>query len=190
MHTPSAQDDHELIRQFLEGKRWAFDALMTAHEQQAHRLALGMLGDPDAAQDVTQEAFIKAYHALPRFQFRASFGTWLHRIVVNLCISRIRKERRQTWLSLNDFSQRLRSSTGEPARNLFRRELADRIDAAVALLPPKQRAVFVMRHQEGLSYTEIAGILKRSEGGVRANYFQALRKLRKELRDHEDISAE
>lgn len=179
-------DDHEVIRRFLEGERWAFDALMSAHEQQAHRLALGMLRNPDAADDVTQEAFIKAFRSLPRFEFRSSFRTWLHRIVVNLCLSRIRKERRHTLISLGDFSQRIRSGTGLPARDLANRDLGDRIEAAVAKLPPKQRAVFVMRHGEDMSYAEIAATLDRSEGGVRANYFQALQKLKRELGDHED----
>lgn len=186
----AAHDDHDLIRRFLEGERWAFDALMSTHEQQALRLARGMLGDPHAAEDVTQEAFIKAFRALPRFQYRSSFRTWLHRIVVNQCISRMRKERRARLVSLGDIAHRLRSGSGLPARDLARRDLGERIDAAVALLPPKQRAVFVMRNQEGLSYAEIASSLGRSEGGVRANYFQALKKLRRELGDHEDELAE
>ncbi len=179
-------DEHELIRRFLKGESWAFDALMSAHEQQAYRLALGMLGDPDTAQDITQEAFIKAFRSLRGFQFRSSFRTWLHRIVVNLCISSLRKQKRHGMLRLGDFVHGLRSQTGQPARELDRKELADRIDAAVATLPPKQRAVFLMRHRECLSYSEIAATMERSEGGVRANYFQALQKLKKELDPHED----
>lgn len=176
-----AHDDHTLIRRFLEGERWAFDALMTAHAPQAHRLARGMLGDADQADDVVQEAFIRAHGALARFEFRSSFRTWLHRIVVNLCLGRIRRARRVSRVSLGGLAQRLRSRTGDPARELERRDLGARIEAAVTALPPKQRAVFVMRQQEGLGYPEIARVLGRSEGGVRANYFQALRKLRREL---------
>ncbi len=186
----AARDDHELIRRFLKGERWAFDALMSAHEKRAQRLAQGMLGDADAAEDIVQEAFIKAFRALPRFEFRSTFRTWLHRIVVNLCISRMRKERRARMISRGDIAHRLRSGSGLPARDLARRDLGERIDAAVAQLPPKQRAVFVMRNQEGLSYAEIATSLGRSEGGVRANYFQALKKLRRELGDHEEDTAE
>jgi len=177
-------DDHELIRRFLEGERWAFDALMTAHASQAHRVALGMLGDPDQADDVVQEAFIRAHRALARFEFRASFRTWLHRIVVNLCLGRIRRARRVSLVSLGDLASRLRARTGQPARDLARRDLGERIEAAVLALPPKQRVVFVLRQQEGLGYAEIAGILGRSEGGVRANYFQALQKLRRALAAH------
>ncbi len=183
-------DEHDLIRRFLEGESWAFDTLMSAHEQQARRLALGMLGDPDAAEDITQEAFIKAFRSLGSFQFRSSFRTWLHRIVVNLCISSLRKSRRHSLLRLGDFAHGLRSQDGQPSRELDRKELGDRIDAAVATLPPKQRAVFLMRHRECLSYAEIAATMERSEGGVRANYFQALQKLKRELDPHEDTFEE
>ena len=89
-------------------------------------------------------------------------------------------------LRLGDFVHGLRSKSATPSRELAARELGDLIDAAVATLPPKQRAVFLMRHRECLSYPEIAVIMERSEGGVRANYFQALQKLKRELDHHED----
>ena len=179
-------DDHELARRFLDGERWTFDVLMQRHERRIHRLALGMLGDADAADDVTQETFIKAFRSLPGFQFRSQFSTWLHRIAVNLCLSRLRAARRHPLVALGDVVQRLRSGRGRPGEDLARKDLAARIEAAVATLPPKQRAVFLLRHREGLAYAEIAATLERSEGGVRANYFQALQKLKRELTDHED----
>jgi RNA polymerase sigma-70 factor (ECF subfamily) len=178
-------DDRELVRRFLEGERWTFDGLMARHEQRIHRLALGMLGDPDAAADVTQETFIRAFRSLPTFEFRSSFGTWLHRIALNLCLSRLRSARRHPLVALSDVVRRLRSGRGRPERELARKDLAARIERAVAALPPKQRAVFLLRHREGLDYGEIAAALERSEGGVRANYFQALQKLKREL-SHED----
>lgn len=176
-------DDNALVRRFLEGERWTFDALMERYEKRIHRLALGMLGDPDAADDITQETFIRAFRALPRFEFRSSVGTWLHRIAVNLCLSRLRSARRHPLVSLGDVVRRLRSGRGRPERDLARKDLAARIERAVAVLPPKQRSVFLMRHREGMDYGEIAAALERSEGGVRANYFQALQKLKRELSD-------
>lgn len=176
-------DDNALVRRFLEGERWTFDALMERHEKRIYRLALGMLGDPDAADDITQETFIRAFRALPRFEFRSSVGTWLHRIAVNLCLSRLRSARRHPLVALGDVVRRLRSGRGRPERDLARKDLAARIERAVAALPPKQRAVFLMRHREGMDYGEIAAALERSEGGVRANYFQALQKLKRELSD-------
>ncbi|MBM4116590.1 sigma-70 family RNA polymerase sigma factor [bacterium] len=180
-------DDGELVRRFLEGERWTFDALMERHEKRIHRLALGMLGDPDAADDIAQETFIRAFRALPSFEFRASFGTWLHRIAVNLCLSRLRSARRHPLVALGDVVRRLRTRRGQPERDLARKDLATRIERAVAALPPKQRAVFLMRHREGLDYGEIAAALQRSEGGVRANHFQALQKLKRELSDEDAL---
>lgn len=180
-------DDNALVRRFLEGERWTFDALMERHEKRIYRLALGMLGDPDAADDITQETFIRAFRALPRFEFRSSVGTWLHRIAVNLCLSRLRSAKRHPLVALGDVVRRLRSGRGRPERDLARKDLAARIERAVAALPPKQRAVFLMRHREGMDYGEIAAALERSEGGVRANYFQALQKLKRELSDEDAL---
>lgn len=180
-------DDNALVRRFLEGERWTFDALMERHEKRIYRLALGMLGDPDAADDITQETFIRAFRALPRFEFRSSVGTWLHRIAVNLCLSRLRSAKRRPLVALGDVVRRLRSGRGRPERDLARKDLAARIERAVAALPPKQRAVFLMRHREGMDYGEIAAALERSEGGVRANYFQALQKLKRELSDEDAL---
>jgi RNA polymerase sigma-70 factor (ECF subfamily) len=180
-------DDRELVRRFLEGERWTFDGLMERHEQRIHRLALGMLGDPEAAADVTQETFIRAFRSLPSFEYRSSFGTWLHRIAINLCLSQLRSARRHPLVALGDVMRRLRSGRGRPERDLARKRLAARIEGAVAALPPKQRAVFLMRHREGLDYGEIAAALDRSEGGIRANYFQALQKLKRELGDEDTL---
>ncbi len=185
MNEIDAKQELELIRAFQGGERWAFDELMTLHEKRAYRIALGMLGDHDRAADVTQEAFLRAFRSLGDFEFRARFGTWLHRIVVNLCIGQIRRERLQKTLSLEAVSERLKTTLGRPARDLARKDLAQCIESAVGSLPPRQRAVFVLRHDEGLSLKEIAGIVGRSEGAIRASYFQAVRKLREELKEHD-----
>ena len=181
MKNNEAAEERDLIRRFLGGESWAFDTLMTELQERAYRIALGMLGDPDEAADATQEAFVRAFRSLGNFQFESRFGTWLHRIVVNQCISRIRRAKLRRTLSLSEIPERLRSTFAGPARDLETRDLARRIGKAVAALPPRQRAVFVMRQDEGMSYADIARVLSRSEGAVRANYFQAVRKLRKEL---------
>jgi len=180
-----AAEERDLIERFLGGESWAFDEIMKRHQPRAYRIALGMLGDADEAADATQEAFVRAFRSLGNFQFESRFGTWLHRIVVNQCISRIRRAKLRRTLSLSEIPERLRSTFAGPARDLESRELGQRIGEAVAALPPRQRAVFVMRQDEGMSYAEISRILSRSEGAVRASYFQAIRKLRKELADHE-----
>ena len=186
MNNKHADTEQGLIRGFLGGDRWAFEKLMTLHQERIYRLALGMLGDHDRAADLTQETFIRAFRGLERFRFASSFGTWLHRIAVNLCLSQIRRDRLRQALSLGEVAQRLTSAHGRPERELQLKELGESIEMAIAKLPPKQRAVFLLRHYEDQSYAEIAAVMKRSEGTVRATYHQAIMKLRRILVVHDD----
>jgi RNA polymerase sigma-70 factor (ECF subfamily) len=182
-------DEHrerELIEKFLEGEPWPFDELMSAHQEGIYRLSQGMLGDPDLAADITQETFLRAFRSLSTFRFQSRFGTWLHRIAVNLCLGQLRQAKLRRMVSLEGMTERLRSSLGRPARDLADRGRAERIDAAIASLPPRQRAVFLMRQDQGLPHTEIAKILQRSEGAIRASYHQAVRKLRAALTELPD----
>ncbi len=181
MNSINAHRERELIEKFLEGEPWAFDELMNAHQEGIYRLTQGMLGDPDLAADITQETFLRAFRSLSSFGGRARLTTWLHRIAVNLCISKLRQEKLRRMVSLDGMAERLKSSLGRPARELAESDRAARIDAAIRALPPRQRAVFLMHQDEGLPHVEIAKILQRSEGAIRANYHQALRKLRVSL---------
>lgn len=176
--------EYEFIQEFLQGEQRAFDRLMTLHQKRVYRIALGMLGDHDDAADITQEAFIRALRSLKNFQFGSSFGTWLHRITVNLCISHIRRTKLHQHLSLSEVSHLLRSPLGRPARDLALKDLAQEIEEAIAVLPPKQRAIFVMHYYEEMPHKEIAKIMNRSEGAIKSSYCQAVKKLRKRLLDH------
>lgn len=189
MDTIDAVEEHELIRKFLRGEQWAFDRLMTLHQKRVYRIALGMVGDHDEAADITQEAFIRAFRSLKNFKFGSSFGTWLHRIAVNLCISHIRREKLHQHLSLSEVSHLLRSPLGRPARDLALKDLAQQIELAIATLPPKQRAIFVMHYHEELPHKEIAKIMNRSEGAIKSSYCQAVKKLRKRLMDYGKIES-
>jgi RNA polymerase sigma-70 factor, ECF subfamily len=177
--------ERELIQRFQGGESWAFDRLMEKHQERVYRIAFGMLGDHDSAADIVQEVFIRAFRSLKKFRRDSSLSTWLHRITVNLSIGEIRKRKVRNHLSLTSFTERLRSPIGRPSKELDRKDDQERIQKAVEKLPPRQRAIFVMRHDEDLSHVEIAAALELSEGAVRASYFQALKKLREELGDHE-----
>ncbi len=177
--------EKQLIQRFQGGESWAFDRLMEMHQRRVYRIAFGMLSDHDAAADIVQEVFVRAFRSLKKFRRDARLSTWLHRITVNLCISEIRKQKVRKHLSLGAFTERLRSPIGRPSRDLETKDAGRRIREAVDKLPPRQRAVFVMRHEEDLTHVEIAEILQLSEGAVRASYFHALKKLREELGDHE-----
>lgn len=189
MDETKTAEEHELIQQFLKGDQSAFDKLMTRHQKRVYRIALGMLGDHDEAADITQEAFIRVFRSLKNFKFGSRFGTWLHRITVNLCISHLRQQRLRQHLSLSEVSHLLKSPFGRPARDLDLKDLAQHIEEAIATLPPKQRAIFVMHYHEEMPHKEIANIMNRSEGAIKSSYCQAVKKLRKRLMDHGKIES-
>jgi RNA polymerase sigma-70 factor (ECF subfamily) len=182
-----AAEEHELVRQFLRGEQWAFDRLMNLYQKKVYRIVFGMLGDHDEAADVTQEAFIRAFRSLKNFKFESSFGTWLHRIAINYSISHIRRRKIREHLNLSEVSHRLSSPLGRPGRDLALKNLGAEIEEAIASLPPKQRAIFVMHYQEELPHKEIARIMGRSEGAIKSSYCQAVKKLRKRLISYEDL---
>jgi len=154
---------------------------MEMHQKRVYRIALGMLGNHEEAADIVQEVFVRAFRSLKRFRARSSLATWLHRIALNLCISELRKRRIRRQVGLSFLSDRLLSKRGRPSLEFERKTLLWRIRKAVDSLPPRQKAVFIMRQEEEMSHAEIAETLRLSEGAVRSSYFQALKKLRKEL---------
>ncbi|MFC1683414.1 RNA polymerase sigma factor [Candidatus Zixiibacteriota bacterium] len=184
-----ATEEYELIRKFLRGEQWAFDKLMKLHQKRVYRIALGMVGDHDEAADIAQEVFIKVFRSLKSFKFSSSFGTWIHRIAVNHCISQLRRKKLRDHVSLSEVSHLLRSPLGRPGRELALKDLEQEIEEAIAELPPKQRAIFVMHYYEELPHKEIARIMKRSEGAIKSSYCQAVKKLRKRFSDHGQIES-
>jgi len=182
-------EEIDLIHKFLNGEQWAFDRLMNTYQKIVYRIALGMVGDHDEAADITQEVFIRVFRSLKYFKFEAAFGTWLHRIAVNHSISHIRRKKLRNHLSLSEVSHALKSSLGRPARDLALKDLGEQIEEAISSLPPKQRAIFVMHYYEELPHNEIAKIMGRSEGAIKASYCQAVKKLRKRLSDYGPIES-
>jgi RNA polymerase sigma-70 factor, ECF subfamily len=173
-------DDLKLVREFQGGSERAFNELVLRHRQAIFGLAAGMLGDRDEAEDLTQEVFVKAYQSLHGFRGDSAFYTWIHRICVNLCLNHIRKRKVRTFFGL-DQTQAAEPETIRPDEITEQSELSALAKQAIAELPEKQRAVFILRHFRGLPHAEIARIMERDEGTIKANYFQAVRKLRTKL---------
>src|ERR1700744_787457 len=146
-------EDDELIREAQKGQRSAFDALVRRYDQSVLRLALHMLGNEQDAQDVHQEAFIKAYRHLGNFRFECSFYTWLYRIVTNLCLDHLRrrKSRREDPATVVDASGEEIDlmanltdgrASANPARELERNTMNQKIAEALDKLTPRERTVF------------------------------------------------
>jgi RNA polymerase sigma-70 factor (ECF subfamily) len=184
--------DAELIREAQKGSREAFDALVRQYDQAVLRLALHMTGSEQDAQDIHQEAFLKAYRHIGSFRFECSFYTWIYRIVTNLCLDllRRRKTRREdpsvivdgtgeehdTMINVSDDR-----AMANPGRELDRKILAEKIQIALATLTPRERTVFELKHYQGLRLRTIGEMLNTTEETAKNTLFRATRKLRTQL---------
>jgi RNA polymerase sigma-70 factor, ECF subfamily len=182
----------ELIRQAQKGSRTAFDALVRQYDQAVLRLALHLTGSEQDAEDILQEAFLKAYRYLGNFRFECSFYTWIYRIVTNLCLDHLRrrKTRREDQAVVVDSSgdeMDLLSNVADersianPARELDRKVLGERIQAALEGLTPRERMVFELKHYQGLKLRTIGEMLNTTEETAKNTLFRATKKLRTNL---------
>jgi len=184
----------ELIREAQAGSRAAFDALVRQYEQQVLRLALHLTGSEQDAEDIYQEAFLKAYRYIGNFRFECSFYTWIYRIVTNLCLDQLRrrKTRREDHAVIVDHSgdeiDVLGSVSDErsfsnPARELDRKLLGQKIQQALERLTPRERMVFELKHYQGLRLRTIGEMLNTTEETAKNTLFRATKKLRSHLAD-------
>ena len=185
-------EDDELIREAQRGDRSAFDSLVRRYDQSVLRLALHMLGNEQDAQDIHQEAFLKAYRHLGNFRFECSFYTWLYRIVTNLCLDQLRrrKSRREDPATVVDASGEEMDllsnvsdsrSMANPSRELDRKQMGARINEALDKLTPRERMVFELKHYQGLKLRTIGEMLSTTEETAKNTLFRATRKLRLNL---------
>ncbi|HTM25796.1 MAG TPA: sigma-70 family RNA polymerase sigma factor [Vicinamibacterales bacterium] len=165
------------------GDSEAFRALVERHSRAVYRLAHRMTGSPHDAEDVVQETFLKAYRQLGRFESRANFGTWLHRIAVNCSIDLIRGRRHQE--AGHDASDLETLDTVDdsrvdpsPERLMLSTEVKEQVTRAMDGLTPMERAAFVLRHFEGQSIEEISRALGLKANAAKHSIFRAVRKMR------------
>ncbi|MEW6510065.1 MAG: sigma-70 family RNA polymerase sigma factor [Bacteroidota bacterium] len=175
--------DIELVQEVRNGKRQAYTELMRRYQKRVYWVARRIVGNHDDADDVVQETFVKAYLALGDFRGEAGFFTWVYRIAVNLALNAVRKRQVMNYLRESELLSNLLPSPEDPSAGVEAEELDSAVRRAIDILPEKQKAVFVLRYYEELSYEEIAVILKTSVGGLKANYFHALRKVQDYLRN-------
>lgn len=178
------RSESQLLEACRNGEPAAFEELVRRHERQVYRVAFRMLESRVEAQEMVQEVFVRAYRALPRFRAGARIGTWLYRVTVNACLDSRRRVKTRREVPLDSA---VGEAAGEdPAARAAARQLADRVAAALGLLPPRQRATLILRVYEELSLQEIAEVLEAPLGTVKANYHHALVKLRRALEAFQD----
>jgi RNA polymerase sigma-70 factor (ECF subfamily) len=169
--------DLELVQRGRSGDDAALSALAKRHHAAAYRVALGFVRDDDLAQDVVQDAFVKAFKALAGFRAEASFRTWLLTITANEARGALRLRGRRRETALEDAVE-VRSEAEGPAHDAMVRLDAGRARRMLERLPDKQRLSITLRIEEGLSFKEIGEVIGSSEGAARVNYFHGIRRLR------------
>jgi RNA polymerase sigma-70 factor (ECF subfamily) len=174
--------DLELVRLFQCGDDSSFNQLVLRYQEKVYWVARRFVNDHDSADDVTQEVFCKAFESLKEFRGESSVFTWLYRITVNIALNTIRRNRAREFFRIDDLFDTEDTNVQAPDEAVERQEDRALIEQAIARLPNKQRSVFVLRYYEELPYEEIAKILKTSVGGLKANYFHAVRKIQEYLR--------
>ena len=185
-------DDTNLIREAQQGNHRAFEELIRQYDHQVLRLALHLTGSPDDAQDIYQEAFLKAYKSVGNFRFECSFYTWLYRIVTNLCLDHLRKKqvRKEESAVVSDGDGEEFSlldtvsddrAAHNPERDLMRKELGRKISKALTRLTERERMVFELKHYQGLKLRTIGEMLSTTEETAKNTLFRATQKLRSSL---------
>lgn len=189
---PARVDDTLLVREAQGGNPAAFEELVRHYDRAVLGLALHLTGSREDAQDIYQDAFLRAYRNLPRFRFECSFYTWLYRIVTNLCLDHLRRNR----LRKHDVTVKV-STEGEgeelvaqmpdlragtcPERSSHGREVRERVGKALLRLSARERMVFELKHYQGLKLRTVATMLNTTENTIKNTLFRATQKMRVEL---------
>lgn len=183
-------EDKKLIKLALQGEQKAFESLVSKYKDLVYSVMYKMVRNPQEAEDLTQEAFMKAFKALESFNEEFAFSTWLMKIATNNCIDLLRRKKLRTTsidqpIQYKDDSLQMEipDRAPTPEKQILSSERARIINEAIDSLPPRYKHVIVLRHKEEKSYEEIAEILNLPLGTVKARIFRAREMLNKKLKD-------
>ncbi|MEO8724981.1 MAG: sigma-70 family RNA polymerase sigma factor [Acidobacteriaceae bacterium] len=188
----ASSSDGDLIKAAQRGDRAAFEELVRHYDQAVLRLAFHLTGSDTEAEDIYQDAFLKAYRHIGSFRFECSFYTWIYRIVTNLCMDHLRKRKTRREDSpvvadgdggeLNLLEQVPdKRAAMNPEHDLMRAELGGKITEALEKLTPRERMVFELKHYQGLRLRTIGEMLNTTEETAKNTLFRATQKLRSDL---------
>ena len=183
-----ADSDAAAVERTLAGDRDAYRILVERHSPNVFRLAYRMTGNRPDAEEIVQEAFLRAFQKLGQFAARANFGTWVYRIAANYAIDRMRQRKKEEARKVepavygegmeNDPVALVKDAAPTPERLTQSNELRKQMEIALAALSHSERTAFVMRHWEGCAIEEIALVLKSTTGAAKNTVFRAVQKLR------------
>ncbi len=180
----SAASDEQLVGAAKRGDMAAFEELVARHRDKIYARAFSMMRNEDEAVDLSQEAWVKSWQRLKQFQGESSFGTWMTRIVINLCLDQLRRRKRQRTESIEEMNEesggverQMPVVNVNPTERLERGELRKKIDAALGQLSYEHRTALVLHEFEDMEYKEIARTMNCSIGTVMSRLFYARRKM-------------
>jgi RNA polymerase sigma-70 factor (ECF subfamily) len=180
-----ALSDEEIVERMRLGETALFEILMRRYNQRLFRVTRAILGNDSEAEDVMQEAYVRAYMHLNQFDGRAKFATWLTKIAIHEALARVRQRQRLVELdaepAVDESAMNYRSNSRNPEEELMSRTLALVLETAIDALPPLYRSVFMLREVEGLNTVETAECLSLSEETVKVRLHRARSLLRKEI---------
>jgi RNA polymerase sigma-70 factor (ECF subfamily) len=185
----NGQSDDKLIARAQEGDSHSFDLLVKRYQRKIYFLAYRMVKSHDAADDIAQETFIKAYFAIKSFRIGYNFYTWLYRICMNLSINFLKRQK--LVIPESQFEEQVsplekEASGADPSSQLALKEMESKIEKAIDSLSPKYKAVLVLRLYEDMSYEEIARTLKVSVGTVMSRLFRARERMQEMLKEYKE----
>jgi RNA polymerase sigma-70 factor (ECF subfamily) len=188
MDTTSLQSarDEELVALCQQGKGEVFDILVRRYMEKAFRIAMDFTHDVEEAKDLSQDAFLRAFSRIKQFDGRSSFYTWFYRVVVNLCLDYTRRKGKVVWERLDREDENLEpreltDTSSCPDQEAMAGEAQRKVDQTLKAMPKRQRTVFLLRNQQGLSISDIAKVMQTTEGTVRVYLHRAVAALRQSL---------
>jgi RNA polymerase sigma-70 factor (ECF subfamily) len=182
--------DQQLVERAQRGEKRAFDLLVAKYQRRLARLLSRFIRDSSDVEDVTQEAFVKAYRALPSFRGESAFYTWLYRIGINTAKNFLGANSRRHMMTSEVVDEEGESfdvamqipDMNTPETELMNRQIIETVNSAVAELPEELRTAITLREMDGLSYEEIARVMNCPIGTVRSRIFRAREAIAAELR--------
>ncbi len=179
-------DEGSAIERCKSGDREAFALIVQKYMKPAYYVALGYVGRPDDALDISQDAFINAFRHIKRFDTSKSFFPWFYSILKNLCMNHLSRTRRRREASIDEMVEeggrdRIPVETVNPERNVVQKDLEQKIGQALGRLRPKDREIIILQHFQDYSYQEIANLIGIPIGTVMSRLYSARRALRREL---------
>jgi len=182
-------DDIEIIDSFKKGNEHAFNILVNKYQKKIYWIVRKMVLDHDDANDITQDIFIKIHSSLKDFRGDSKFFTYIYKISVNFCLNHISKKKRTSnrEIDIEDDTLDIKSTDMGTDEHYDEKRKQKLLMEAIENLEGQQRAVFNMRFYDNLSYEEIAAMMNKSVGGMKANYFHAVKKIEAYIKSKKDI---